>query len=328
MKYCCRFLVSVLMILLLLPSCKRNVSSDIVAKVNEDAITVAEFTTELFPLVEGYNIPPSPQEEEALKNLKEALLDQLIEKRLILHEAPKMGITVTDDELEEALASIKRGYPEGGFEEIVKDEATLRTWKERLQQRLLIEKVINRVSQVTSPIDEKTMRKYYEQHREKFVITEQVSVRHIVVKDRQDAESILRKLKRGDPFEELARQYSTGPEAEEGGDLGFFGRGEMPEEFDVVFSLQVGQVSDIVQSPYGYHIFKVEAKRGQSEAGFAEVREQIRKMIVREEEEKAFQDWLKRVKKKAHVRVNHSTLEGIGLPAPRPIPREEEQKSQ
>jgi parvulin-like peptidyl-prolyl isomerase len=327
-RYCFRLLILILIILAILPSCKGNIPSNIVAEVDEDSITVAEFTKEFFPLVEGYNTSSSPQEEEALKNLKEALLDQLIEKRLILHEAPKMGITVSDDELEEALAAIKRGYPEGGFEEVVPDEASLLQWKERLHQRLLIEKVFNRVSQVTSPIDEKIMRKYYEKHREKFVVAEQVRVRHIVVKDRQDAESILRKLKRGDPFDELARQYSIGPEAEEGGDLGFFGRGEMPEEFDVVFSLQEGEISDIVQSPYGYHIFQVVAKRGQSESGFAEVKAQIREMIVREKEEKAFQDWLKTVKKQANIRVNHSALEGIGIPVPRPTPREEEQKSQ
>ena len=260
MRYCFRLLTSILLILAILPSCKRNVPPHIVAEIDDDTITVAEFTAEFFPLVEGYSTPSSDQEQEALKNLKEALLDQLIEKRLILHQAPKMGITVSDEELEEVLASIKRDYPEGGFEEFVQDEASLLRWKEQLHQRLLIEKVISRVSQVTSPIDEKTMRQYYEKHREEFVVAEQVRVRQIVVKDHKDAESILRKLKRGDPFDELARRYSLGPEAEEGGDLGFFGRGEMPEEFDVVFSLQEGEISDIVQSPYGYHIFQVVAK--------------------------------------------------------------------
>ena len=316
MKYCFRFLISILLIVAMLPSCKKNLPSDIVAEIDGDTITVAEFTAEFFPLVEGYDTPSSDQEKEALKNLKGALLDQLIENRLILHEAPQMGITVTDDELEEALASIQRSYPEGGFEEVVQDEASLLRWKEQLRERLLIEKVISRVSQVTSPIDEKTMRQYYEKHREEFAIAEQVRVRQIVVKDRKDAESILRKLKRGDSFEELAKQYSSGPEAEEGGDLGFFGRGEMPEEFDVAFSLQEGEFSDIIQSPYGYHIFKVVAKRGQSALDFKQVKDQIRKTIMREEADKTFQDWLKSIKKQAHITVNKSALEGIGLPAP------------
>jgi parvulin-like peptidyl-prolyl isomerase len=296
-----------------------------VAEIDGDAITVAEFTAEFFPLVEGYNTPSSDQEQEALKNLKEALLDQLIEKRLILHQAPKMGITVSDEELEEVLTSIKRDYPEGGFEEFVQDEASLLRWKEQLHKRLLIEKVISRVSQVTSPIDEKAIRQYYKKHREEFVVAEQVRVRQIVVKDRKDAESILRKLKRGDLFDELARRYSLGPEAEEGGDLGSFGRGEMPEEFDVVFSLQEGEISDIVQSPYGYHIFQVVTKGGRSELDFAQVKEQIRNLIIREEEEKTFQDWLKQIKKQASITVNKSALEGIGLPAPQRQENEETQ---
>lgn len=325
MRNCFRFLTSILLILAILPSCQRNVPPHIMAEVDGDAITVTEFTTEFFPLVEGYDTPSSDQEKEALKNLKEALLDQLIEKRLILLEAPKMGITVGDDEVEEALASIQRGYPEGGFEEVLQDETTLLRWKEQLRQRLLIEKVISRVSQVTSSIDEKTMRQYYEKHREQFVVTEQVRVRQIVVKDRKDAESMLRKLKRGDPFDALAKQHSLGPEAEEGGDLGFFGRGEMPEEFDVVFSLQEGELSDIIQSPYGFHIFQVVAKRGQSELDFAQVKDQIRNVIIREEADKTFQDWLKSIKKEANITVNKSALEGIGLPEPQKQENEENQ---
>jgi peptidyl-prolyl cis-trans isomerase C len=325
MRSCLRSLTSILLILAILPSCKRNVPPHIVAEVDGDAITVVEFTTEFFPLVEGYDTPSSDQEKEALKNLKEALLDQLIEKRLILHEAPKMGITVNDDEVEEALAAIQRSYPEGGFDEVVQDEASLLRWKEQLRQRLLIEKVISRVSQVTSAIDEKTMRQYYEKHRKQFVVTEQVRVRQIVVKDRKDAESILRKLKRGDPFDALAKRHSLGPEAEEGGDLGFFGPGEMPEEFDVVFSLQEGDFSDIIQSPYGFHIFQVVAKRGQSELDFAQVKDQIRNAIMREEADKTFQDWLKSIKKEATITLNKSALEGIGLPEPQTQENEKNQ---
>jgi len=318
MRQCLRFLISVLMISVVaaLSSCTNNMPSHVVAEVDGDSITVEDFSAELFPFVEGYRIPTSRQEKTALKNLKQALLDQLIEKRLILNEARKIGITVSDDELEEAFASLKRSYPQGGFDEVVRDDAALRQWKERLHQRLVIEKVINRVSQITAPIDEDILRKYYKEHRSEFMTPEQVRVRQIVTKDRQTAESVLSKVKRGEPFDELAKRYSIAPEAEMGGDLGFFGRGDMPEEFDVVFSLQAGETSDIVQSPYGYHIFQVVAKQGQSEANFAEVKDQIRKIIVREEEDKVFQDWLKKVKKKAHIKVNTKALEGIQLPPP------------
>jgi peptidyl-prolyl cis-trans isomerase C len=321
-----RYLISSLMILavVVLNSCTNNMPSHIVAEVNGDYITVEEFTAEFFPLVEGYHTPLSPQEEKALKTLKEALLDQLIEKRLILSNAQTMGITVSDDELEDAFSYIKKSYPEGEFDEVVHDEASLRQWKEKLYQRLVIEKVISRVSQITAPIDDNTLRKYYQEHQSEFAVPDQVRVRQIVVKERKDAENILRRLKRGESFEDLARRHSIGPEAEMGGDLEFFGRGDMPGEFDVVFTLKEGELSDIVQSPYGYHIFQVVAKRGQSEPQLADVKNQIKKKIVREEEEKAFYVWLKKARKKARIRVKKKVLETIGPPAPR---QEEIQKN-
>jgi peptidyl-prolyl cis-trans isomerase C len=99
----------------------------------------------------------------------------------------------------------------------------------------------------------------------------------------------------------------------------------MPEEFDVAFSLQEGEISDIVQSPYGYHIFQVVTKGGQSALDFAQVKDQIRNVIMREEEEKTFQDWKKTAKKKAHIRVNKKALEEIRVPLPQRQENEETQ---
>jgi peptidyl-prolyl cis-trans isomerase C len=318
MKYPLRLLIVILMIVMLVNSCGKELTPNTVAVVDSDLITVAEFTDELVPLLVGsYQTPPSSQEEADFKHLKKALLDQFVEARIILHEASSMGITVSDDELGDAFTRIKKGYPQGGFDELVRNEAALRQWKERLHQRLLIEKVINRVSRLTVPIDEDTVRKYYKKHRSEFIASDQVRVRQIVVKNRQEAEDLLKRIKQGGAFEELARKHSIGPEAEMGGDLGFFGRGGMPEEFDVVFSLQVGETSDIVQSPYGYHLFQVVAKRGEKESNFDEVKDRIRQMIAQEEEEKIFQGWLKKVKKKASISVNKKALEAIRPPAPR-----------
>jgi parvulin-like peptidyl-prolyl isomerase len=183
---------------------------------------------------------------------------------------------------------------------------------------------MNRVSQVTASIDDGAMRKYYKKHRSEFTVPEQLRVRQIVVKDYQEAQNLLRRLKQGAAFDDLAKKHSIAPEAEAGGDLGFFGRGDMPEEFDVVFSLKPGETSDIVKSPYGYHIFQVVAKRGESVSDFNDVKDQIRRMMVQEEEGKIFQAWLHKVKNKASVRVNKKALGAIDIPAP----REETQKNQ
>ncbi|OGP91937.1 MAG: hypothetical protein A2Z19_05880 [Deltaproteobacteria bacterium RBG_16_54_18] len=323
MRYWCGLFMVIVILVALLTACTKELPPTVVAAVDSDSITVEEFTAELAPLVSSYQTPPSPQEEADFKNLKKALLDQLIDKRIILAEAQKMGMTVSEDELEDAFTRLKKSYPQGGFDELLRNDAALRQWKERLRQRLLIEKVINRVSPPTAAIDEDAVRKYYKKHRADFIASDQVRARQIVVKSRQEAEDLLKRIKRGDSFEELAKKHSITPEADQGGDLGFFGRGDMPQEFDVVFSLQVGETSGIVQSPYGYHIFQVVAKRGEKESNFDEVKDRIRKMIAQEEEEKVFQRWLKKVKKKASITVNKGTLEAIRPPAP---PRVETQK--
>lgn len=323
MRYRLRLVIAILLMTVILNSCQRPMPPNTVAEVDNYAITIDEFVAELSPLVAGYQNPPSPQERDDFKKLKKALMKQLIEKRLVLNEAQRMGLTVGDEEVEEAFSIIKGNYPPGGLDMITRDAAALRQWKEGLRQRLLIEKVITRISQVTTIIDERALRKYYKKHRSEFTLPEQVSVRQIVVKDRQEAEEILQKVKGGARFDELAKRHSIGPEAEAGGDLGFFGTGDMPEEFNVVFTLKAGETSKVVQSPYGYHIFQVVAKRGEVESDFADVKEQVRKMIIRGEEEKVFKAWLKKTRKKASIRVNKKALEAIGIPAP----REEQRKN-
>jgi peptidyl-prolyl cis-trans isomerase C len=322
-RYWCGLFMVIVIPVVLLAACTKELAPTVVASVNGDSITVEEFTAELAPLASSYQTPPSPQEEANFKNLKKALLDQLIDKKIILFEAQKMGITVPEDELDDAFTRLKKSYPRGGIDELLRNDAAVRQWKERLRQRLVIEKVINRVSQPVPAVDDDAARTYYKKHRSDFIASDQVRVRQIVVKSRQEAEDLLRRIKRGESFEELAKKHSISPEADQGGDLGFFGRGDMPEEFDVVFSLQVGETSGIVQSPYGYHIFQVVAKRGEKESNFDEVKERIRKMIAQQEEEKVFQRWLKKARKKASITVNKRALEAIQPPAP---PREETPK--
>ena len=97
----------------------------------------------------------------------------------------------------------------------------------------------------------------------------------IVVRDRDLVAGILKRLKAGEDFDKVAREVSIGPEAARGGDLGFFERGMMPEAIDrVVFSLPVGKISGVVQSPYGFHIFKVLDRQEGGGRKFAEVKEQ------------------------------------------------------
>lgn len=137
----------------------------------------------------------------------------------------------------------------------------------------------------------------------------------IIVRDRRKAEEILRRLKKGEDFGRVAQEVSIGPEASLGGDLGFFGRGVMPEAVDkAVFSLSSGQISGIVKSPFGYHIFKLLARDEGGRKSFAEVREKILTDIKKQKEEKAYTGWLAGLRARAVIKRNEELLKGISLP--------------
>jgi parvulin-like peptidyl-prolyl isomerase len=182
-------------------------------------------------------------------------------------------------------------------------------WERRLKEKLLAEKVINTVVQFDGPIDEKSVKQYYEEHIEEYSFPEQVRARQIVVATVKEAKAILRRLRKGEDFEKLAKEKSMMPERLYGGDLGFFARGEMPEAFDEVFSLKVGRLSKIIKSPYGYHIFKVEEKVEAKVREFDEVRDEIANQIRKKKSGQLYYKWLSQLRAKAKIKINKQLLE-------------------
>ena len=124
-----------------------------------------------------------------------------------------------------------------------------------------------------------------------------------------DAEKILKRLKQGENFAELAREFSLSPDSEDGGSLGYFARGQLPVEFDrVLFRLPVGQVSDPVKSPYGYHLFLVERRRKAGLRPYAAVKDEIVEQLSQQREEEVFQAWLDNLQKQTRTTINWEQL--------------------
>jgi peptidyl-prolyl cis-trans isomerase C len=118
-------------------------------------------------------------------------------------------------------------------------------------------------------------------------------------------------LKAGEDFDKVAREVSTGPEAGRGGDLGYFERDVMPEAIErVVFSLPVGKVSNVVQSPYGFHIFKVLGKEEGGSQNFAQAKERVIADLRRRKEAEAFDRWTETLRTKAQILVNRPLPDG------------------
>ena len=278
----------------------------IIVQINEEQIRIEEFDREFKELI----LEPGKEAKGAgIGNLRQVYLDQVIERKILVQEARRLGIKVSPEELNQAISEIKMDYPGEGFgEKLGLKGMTLEEWKVRLEEKLLAEKVIRSALHSREKIDEKEVLQYYEDHRSSFQIGQKVRVRQIVVADGEEAIQILKRLKKGESFEKVAKEKSLGPEKAQGGDLGYFGQGEKPSEFDHVFNMEIGSISEVIKSPYGYHIFKLEEKIKPRQIPFEEAKLGILQELGQKKGEENYQKWFKGLKGKAKVKINKKWL--------------------
>jgi peptidyl-prolyl cis-trans isomerase C len=182
-------------------------------------------------------------------------------------------------------------------------------WKSDIWEDVMIEKLIARdvIRNVYVPASE--VRRYYNENPQEFERPEQVRVRQIVVATEDEARKVLDQLQNEKAdFATVARKKSTAPEAEEGGNLGYFAMGEMPGEFNVVFGLPKGGISGVVKSPYGFHIFKLEDKRRAGKVGLEEASREIAEKLSRQKQDVRYKQWLEELRGRTKFVVNYQGL--------------------
>lgn len=212
----------------------------------------------------------SPEGQERLRQMGAQILEWMIEQVLIEQAAAGMGISIGDEEVEAAIAQIVQdaGSEETFRERLERSGMTLQDLRAQLRAELLRARVLE---QVQKTVPERA---------------EQVHARHILVDTPERAESIRAQLEAGADFAQLARTYSQDESTRDaGGDLGWFPRGVLlaPEVEEIAFSLQAGQVSQVVQSRFGYHIVQT-LERKQDEPISPEHRQLL--------QDRAVQSWL------------------------------------
>lgn len=302
------------LVIFLTGGCKKQEQEKVVSpkevaiKINDKEITHGEFQDTFKRLfLEG---EAAEIKDEELKNLKMALVNQFIEEELIVEEAKRLSLDIKDSELSREMEEIKKEYAGDGFESnILNKYGSMDKWKEEIGKKLLLKKVIDKAITPRITVKEDEARRYYKEHITDYKRKEQARARMIVVKTEEEANQVKERLKRGEDFARLAQEISLGPEGKQGGDLGFFGKGEMPKEFeDVVFSLPTGRLSQVVKTPYGYHIFRVEEKREAKDLKFSEVKDQIINKLKREKSDAEFQTWMMELKRGAKIEVREELL--------------------
>jgi parvulin-like peptidyl-prolyl isomerase len=156
------------------------------------------------------------------------------------------------------------------------------------------------------------MLNYFEANESKFHKKKQVKALQIMVETEEEIRKIQKYLlSKQKDFSTLAKEFSLSPEGVGGGDLGYFEAGLMPEEFDNVFKLKINDVSDIIRTPYGFHLFKVVDKVKERKMSFDESRNRIEKHFLEKLQDTTYQSWLIQLKKNAVIEIKNEIFEQI-----------------
>lgn len=174
-----------------------------------------------------------------------------------------------------------------------------------LLQRYAIQKLLQDVSATDEEIKD-----YFERNKNKFITPDQRRARHILVEKEEEAKRIKVEIENGLDFSKAAEQYSTCPSKDRGGDLGAFEKGKMVPEFaDVAFALEVGELSDLVKTNFGYHLIMVDEKIPSGEKSYEEVASQLNQLVIQEKQGKIYEAKLKELRAKYPVVVNEEALQ-------------------
>lgn len=256
-------------------------SGAVLAEVNGAKITTGDFKKEV------ENLPPYLKPMTETLDGKKELLDTMVVREIVMQEAKKAGIDKSKE---------------------VTDKL------EELRKRIIVEAFLKKKIEEEAKVTDADLQKFYDQNKDKFKTGEQIKASHILVKTEADAQDILAQLKKGASFEDLAKKRSVDGSATKGGDLGWFGKGNMVPEFEkAAFGLKEGAMSGVVKTKFGFHIIKVAGKRPAGLRPFPEVKEQIKGAILSSKQGEIFQKLKEDMKKGAKVQVKEEALKGLEI---------------
>ena len=280
-----------------LAACNNGGGGGNVAAVNGNNISRADFDRKL---------ESSPVAKQ--------VLGQLVQQQLIDQYARDKKVDVTQAEIDTKEKETKARMQPGQFEQILKTQnLTEQDVQNILKQQIVLEKAVAPQLKV----GESDIKAFFDKNRASFDTPAQVRARHILVADQAKAREVMAKLKSGGSWDALAKQYSTDPSSKDkGGELGFFGRGQMVGPFqDAAFAAKVGQVVGPVKSPFGYHIIQVEEKKPALKATLASAHDTIKTQLTNQQQATAIPAFLQQIKTGAKIDVYDDRYKDL-FPAP------------
>jgi peptidyl-prolyl cis-trans isomerase C len=187
------------------------------------------------------------------------------------------------------------------------------SWKKEIEYQITLDKLVRSVAGSDITVTPEEIKKYYDDHLDQYNYPTRVRALQIMLETREQAQTILNEINGGADFSELAKTYSISPDSEKGGDLGFFSEDEMPPSFSIVFKMKPGELSDVVDSEYGFHLFKVIDRREAKMLSLEEARPEIEERLGRLKSEEKYGEWFEQIRKNKKIEVNPSVLEKIKM---------------
>jgi parvulin-like peptidyl-prolyl isomerase len=292
----------------------------VVAVVNQEIITFSEVEKLSRSLQVEIQTEDRLERRERVLEIFRKVLERLIEEKLIDQEAKKSGIKVTSKEVEGAIEEVKRRHAvnQENFEKLLAAEGvTLEVFKKEIEKQILRTKVINWALKVEPTTGEKELRDFYQEHIDRYRVNESYRISHIlflIPKDasleqgreiRKRAQKVLERIKAGEDFGEMALRYSEDPSSrKDRGDIGYFKRGELlPALEREALRLQVGEVSGVIRTEFGFDIIKLLDRKGDEPPPFEEVKEKVQMDYYGREMEKAYLQFLSKLKEKSVIEI-------------------------
>jgi peptidyl-prolyl cis-trans isomerase C len=255
--------------------------------------------------------------EADLSTIKNRILESLIDAEVLYQQSQKQGIKVDDQAVNGRIDQIKKRFPdETAYKKaMAKMHVSEKEFRAEIQRALAIRRLLDaNVRQKITVTDEES-KKYYNSNLNLFKHPEQVKASQIWIKVPPDAneskkiqarkkiEMVQKKIRKGEDFGQLAKAYSEGPNARREGELGYFRRGQMAKPIeDAAFALNIGEVSGIVETRFGYHLIKVTDKKPGGITPYKEVRPMIEQHLKKEKEKTQIQAYIENLKKSARIK--------------------------
>jgi len=249
------------------------------------------------------------------EGLKTEILNRMIDHRIIIDWGAQNNILLTENEKAEGIKNMKKGYTDHEFDMMLEERGIpYSLWTEMAEENIAVAKIIHETLMKKNNVSSEEVLQYYQKNIKDYAKNEQYRARHIVTDTLEKAQELHKRLLKGENFAKLAIMNSLSPDRANGGDLGFFEKGTHPVEFDqAVEKLEISELSPVIKSPYGYHIFKLIDKKPKQTQPFLEVGQEIRATLFQKKLAAVYESWIEELRIKAQISIIDETLENFSL---------------